>query len=461
MKPRNHFLLPSVFAAATFASTGAAAELLGVAPGEPLFNYNSGGTTTFDAGTGSMTVNATPLDYTQVGGTPLTIFPIATAPAVTMNVSLDGNCDLVGGNAGGDDLAVSGDIDLNGDFVPEYSGVLLTGEVVALGVDPASTAAAANLDARFAITGGTLVTAGDYTLGAEVGVTLTVENNNFTGACAANWNGGAKGVIGAIEVAPPVEPCFDVKKIKIRDGKKHYRHWGSYGASKSKIKAALSTSCPDGFDPSQSLVALSLDGETFSFPIGSFNQVGSSNKYRAWIAGSPSLDATLNCDKGRFNFSASRADTSQIDNSDGVDVTLVLGDTSASKNVVLQETGHHHWNRGHRNVLYYHNPNPTDCSATNEADDSDMHEVKIRHRWSGRIYTFKRAKGGYGKSCLVNDALSGHFAAFDTSKTTLVTCGSGDENFEVVGIEHSADGQSCTLLNEDEEDDDIEDNQHD
>jgi len=34
-------------------------------------------------------------------------------------------------------------------------------------------------------------------IGAEIGMTLTVENNNFTGSCAASWNGGAKGMIGA------------------------------------------------------------------------------------------------------------------------------------------------------------------------------------------------------------------------------------------------------------------------
>ncbi len=453
----------SALTALPFLSTiASAAPLLGVTPGEPLFNYNSGGTTTFDGGTGALSINATPLDYTQTGGTPLTIFPIATSPAVTVNVSLDNNCDLVSGDPGGDDLTVSGDIDLDGDFVPEYSGILLTGEVVGIGVDPAGTATAANLDARFVITGGALVTAGEYTVGAEVGMTLLVENNNFTGTCTASWNGGAKGQIGAVDpVVPPVAMCFDVKKLKIRDGKKHYRHIGSYGASKSKIQASLSAGCPVDFDPTLSLISLTLDGETFDFPVGSFAKVGSSSKYRAWVAGSPMLHATLNCNKGKFSFNASRADTSQIDNADGVDVTLVLGDTSGSKNVVLQAAGHHYWNRGQNNVLYYHNDNPLDCSAAVEEDESHIHELKVRHRASGRIHSYKRSKGGYGVSCLVNDSVSGQYASFDTSKTSTLTCGDGDANFEVVGIEHTYAGQSCTLLDEAEEDDNVEDNQYD
>jgi hypothetical protein len=448
----------SLITALSFMTGTASANLLGVTPGEPLFNYNSGGTTVFDATTGTMSVNATPFLFTQTGGTPLDIFPLATSPAVTLNVSLDNNCQLIGGDAGGDDLTVMGDIDLNADFVPEYSGTLLTGEIIDLGRDPASTATVMAFDARFAITGGTLVTSGDYTLGAEVGMILNVENNNFT-SCMANWTGGAKGVIGSIEsIAPPA--CFDVKKIKIRDGKKHHRHMGSYGSSKSKIHAQLSVGCPMDFDPAQSLVSLALDGENFEFPIGSFSQVGNKNKYRAWVGGSPNMRATLNCNKGRFNFSASKADTSQIDNSDGVDVTLVLGNQSESKNVMLSGTGHHYYSRGHGNVMYYHNDSPMNCAAVQEEDDTDMHEFKVRHKHSGRIYTYKRSKGGFGVNCMVHDANSGHYKLFNTSKTTSVTCGSGDDNFEVVGIEHKNRSSSCTSMSEVDEDDDIEDNQH-
>lgn len=435
----------------------ASADLLGVVPGEPLFNYNSGGTTVFDSGTGSMNVNATPINYTQAGGTPLDIFPLATSPSVTLNASLGSNCELTGSG----DLTVMGDIDTNSDFVPEYTGTLLTGEIIALGLDSVgATATRMEIDARFAITGGALVTAGDYVLGAEVGMTLAVEGNNFAG-CLANWNGGAKGMIGAIESAPPEEACFDVKKIKIRDGKKHHRHYGSYGQSKSKISAQLTTSCPSGFDPTQSLISLALDGESFEFPVGTFSQVGSSNKYRAWVAGTPSKYASLDCDKGRFSFSASKADTSQIDNSDGVDVTLVLGNQSSTKNVMLSGAGHHHYSRGQVNVLYFHNNSPMNCAVDNSEDDTDIHEFKVRHRHSGKIYTFKRSKGGFGRSCMVHDTNSGHYASFDTSKATSVTCGSGDSNFEVVGIEHKYGSSSCTSMTEEEEDDDVEDNNHD
>lgn len=452
------FLQLTSVTALTLASSIASAELLGVTPIEPFFDYNSGGTTVFDSGTGNMVVNATPTDYTT-GGTTSAIIPFLTSPSVVLNVSLDTNCNLVSGDPGGDDLIVMGDIDFEQDFSPEFSGTLLTGEITELGFD-GSASPTLELDARFAITGGELVTGGEYTLGAEVGMTLRVENSDFAGNCMNTWNGGAKGMIGAVETPPPVEACFDIKKIKIRDGKKHWRHWGSYGHSKSKIHASLTTSCPENFDPTTSLVSLMMDGENFEFPIGSFSQVGSSNKYRAWVGGSPSLRGTLNCDKGRFNFSASRADTSQIDNSDGVDVTLVLGSQSSTKNVTLNTAGHHYYNFGHRNVMYYHNSNPTSC-AVDGGDESPMYEFKVRHKHSGRLYTFKRSRGGYGSSCLVNDSTSGDYSVFDTSATSTVTCGSGDSNFEVVGIEHENNALSCTSLTEAEEDDDVESNEHD
>ena len=143
-------------------------------------------------------------------------------------------------------------------------------------------------------------------------------------------------------------------------------------------------------------------------------------------------------------------------------MTLVLGDQSSTKNVILSSTGHHHNSNGQVNVLYYHNDSPLSCAVDNgDDDDTDMHEFKVRHKHSGKIYTFKRSKGGFGKSCMVHDATSGHYASFDTSKTSSVTCGSSDDNFEVVGIEHKQGGYSCTSLTEEEEDDDVEDNQYD
>jgi len=448
---------------AMFIAGTAHAQLLGLAPEDPSINYNSGGTTVFTAVDGSLTINATPLDFTPEGGTTSIIYPLGTSPTVIVSMSLDTSCALVGGDAGGDDLTVSGDIDLNGDFVPEYTGVLLTGEVVDFGADENPSATAALFDVRFVITGGALVDSGDYVSGEEVGLTLTVESNNYASDCSLDWSGGAKGLIGSVEPEPEPEPeaCYGVKKVSIRDGKKHYRHWGHHGRSGSKVKVAVSTSCPEGFNPNEELISVSLDGESFNFNPGSFNQIGSSNKYRAWIGGSPSVYATLNCDKGRLSLQASKADVSQIDNSDGVDVTVELGTSVSTENVVLNESGHHWWNRGHSNVLYYKNRDAPFCGL--EPADTDYEEVKCRHKHTGKVFSFSKSKYNLGKYFSAMEPSSGHVAVFDTSVASNLTCGDQDANgnWEIVGVSHKDSVKDCTVLSEEEEDDDVEDNSHD
>ena len=454
-------LVAGALSAMVFAGS-ANAQLLGLAPEDPSFNYNSGGTTVFTAVDGALTINATPLDFTPEGGAQTIIYPLGTSPTVIVSMSLDTSCSLVGG-AGGDDLTVSGDIDLNGDFVPEYTGVLLTGEVIALGADENPLPTAALFDARFVITGGALVDSGDYVSGEEIGLTLTVEGNNYPGDCSVDWNGGAKGLIGSVEPVPDPEPeaCYGVKKVSIRDGKKHYRHWGYHGKSGSKVTAVVSTSCPENFDPTQELITLSLDGEAYSFNPGAFNQVGSKNKYRAWIGGKPSLYAVLNCDKGRFSVQASRTDVSQIDNSDGVDITLELGTSVSTENVVLNEVGHHWWNKGHNNVLYYKNSSAPFCGV--EESETDYEEVKCRHKGTGKIYSFSKSKYNLGKFFSATHTSTGHSAVFDTSKTSSLTCGDEDAsgNWEIVGVSHKDASRDCTDLTEEDEDEDVEDNSHD
>lgn len=432
-------------------ASSASADLIGVTPGTPLFDYDSGGTATYDANTGEITVNATPTFFTETdGSSPASIFNLGTAPSVTMTLSVDNSCELVGSGS----LTVMADVDTSvpADFIPEATGTVLTGDAVEVGLSPASNSSLIEIDARFAITGGTLVDNGTYSLGSEVGVTLISEAAaDFLGNCANSWNGAAKGQIGAIESEPPEEVCFDVKKVKIIDGKKHYKKWGWWGKSKSKIDVQLRTSCPTDFDPSQSFISTMVDGETFDFPVGSFTEKHDGS-YRAWIGGHPSVYAKLDCDKGKFSMNVSRADTSQIDNSDGVDVKLVLGDSVSEKNVTLNESNHrYHW-RGHRNVAYYHNPNPVDCSV--EVDDTPVHKCKIRHKHSGKIFTFSKSKGHKGHKFFVHDAESGHYKEFDDSN---MNCGEGDSNFEVVSIDHEDDSKSCVTTSESDEADDTED----
>jgi hypothetical protein len=106
---------------------------------------------------------------------------------------------LLGGVLG-DDLILTGVVDQDHDGTPEYSGTLLTGEVLAFGFQDTGTTTD-RYDMLFAATGGELlgVLGSDY-----IGVTVTSENSTFTGDFTVPFSGGAKGNLGSALNEPGV-----------------------------------------------------------------------------------------------------------------------------------------------------------------------------------------------------------------------------------------------------------------
>jgi hypothetical protein len=102
---------------------------------------------------------------------------------------------------------LSGDVDVDGDFIVDYSGTLLTGEIAAFGSEDSG----GNIDLydfRFVITGGALASMYD---GKDLGVTTTSENSSFAGNFNVNFGGNAKGEIGGED--RPENPGIDVEKF--------------------------------------------------------------------------------------------------------------------------------------------------------------------------------------------------------------------------------------------------------
>ena len=181
-------------------STVLAAGLIGVSPGFPKIDaIDTLGTTTYDLGTTILNVNAKPNALTfNLGDPPAFIFDSLTVSASTkINISVDSLCDVLGGNPGGSDLEVIGDV-YDASFVLIKGGVLLTGDIVDMGEFP-TTATTSMYDFRFTNAGGVLVNDGDWPVGADIGVTLTSENSSFTGDCSNSFGGGAKAIIGPID----------------------------------------------------------------------------------------------------------------------------------------------------------------------------------------------------------------------------------------------------------------------
>ena len=183
--------------------------LVGVGPlADPVISYDNGGTTSYDSTSDAFSVSATPLGIDSSAGTGF--FFTGT---VDIDIVVDDTGTLVGGTPG-DDFVITGDVDIDGDFVVDETGVLLTGEILQFGSEDSGGTTDA-YDFRFAITGGALttnaLTAGAYA-GKDLGITLTSELSDFTGDFTVDFSGAAKGDIGTIDPVPS-NPDIEIEKL--------------------------------------------------------------------------------------------------------------------------------------------------------------------------------------------------------------------------------------------------------
>jgi hypothetical protein len=160
---------------------------------QPVIGYNSGGTVSYDQVSNQFSLAATPLSLTNSLGTNTFDFG-----ALNINIVVDESGSLVGGVAG-DDLVLTGAVDVDGDFVADFTGTLLTGEVLAFGSQD-SGGITDIYDYKFSITGGLLAS---LYAGKDLGVITTSENSNFVGDFNVNFGGNAKGSMGGIEQDAP------------------------------------------------------------------------------------------------------------------------------------------------------------------------------------------------------------------------------------------------------------------
>ncbi len=192
------------------------AALLEIEPLNPILAFNNTGTIMYAEASDQLSVRATPLSFQQnAGDLPGLIFEPGS---FEIDAIIDAAGELIGG-VPGDDLVVTGAVDLNGDLVADETGVLLTGEIIAFGCLDTGTMVD-KYDFKFAITGGLLASFYD-SAAVELGVTLTSENSDFEDDFTVDFGGGAKGNLGAIPkpitniggidiekyVAPTVVPC--------------------------------------------------------------------------------------------------------------------------------------------------------------------------------------------------------------------------------------------------------------
>ena len=101
---------------------------------------------------------------------------------------------------------------------------------------------------------------------------------------------------------------------------------------------------PEGVtvDLSQDNVYIAVDGITYEIPAGSFTQRGYKKHfgYKSANGVIPQIQARLDFDKAEWTFRVKGSDITQIDNTDGVDVTLTIGDYAGSENILMHSKDH-------------------------------------------------------------------------------------------------------------------------
>ncbi len=199
---KNLIAVLGMSAAFGFAPLGHA-ELLGVSPQKPLISFSGTGNTNYDADQGLFSVESFPLSMLLP---PVRVVNNASTGVkkFSINLLLDQSGQLVSGVAG-DDLLVTGSVDLDGDGNPDADGTLLTGEIARFGFR--DTSSPTDLyDFVFNVTGGELASL--YS-GYDIAVTMNSENSSFSGSFEVDFSGKAKGQLGAITkpTRPQIQIC--------------------------------------------------------------------------------------------------------------------------------------------------------------------------------------------------------------------------------------------------------------
>jgi hypothetical protein len=176
------------------------ANLLGVIPGFPQLTYDSTGTTTYTAFNQLYKQVASPIAIRFTNASPPRfVNPTGFPPAevVSINILVNGSGGLVGGTPG-DDIVIQGEVDADGNGSIDYSGILLTGEILEFGYLDASLVPGGTdqYDFRFTPTGGSLLA---FFAGKDIGVTTSSEHSSFANDFSIDFTGGAKGAVGPID----------------------------------------------------------------------------------------------------------------------------------------------------------------------------------------------------------------------------------------------------------------------
>ena len=190
-KLRSFFTALTIALGLAFLGTAvpARADLLNLTLGFPLVLSDAGSACSYNAGTGTLTLQSLPT-LVVFESTESNVGFVADG-SMDISASLDSSGGLISGT-----FTLTGSV--TDDLASEtFASPLLTGTIVAYGIAPPGTTD--NADFRIQPTGGTLLSR--YGATDQIGVNVTLETSSFNGSFTTNW-----GCVAAKMSAGPIPP---------------------------------------------------------------------------------------------------------------------------------------------------------------------------------------------------------------------------------------------------------------
>ncbi len=185
--------------------------------------------------------------------------------------------------------------------------------------------------------------------------------------------------------------CYAINKVKL-----HRHHMENKDSLFIKY-AAFSLPEDAVVDLAQDDVSITIDGKVYEFPAGSFkhNGDGMHYMYKTGSGVKPQIQASIDLAKFKWSLKLIHINSEYIDNSDGIDIALSIGDYHASENVHLESKNKF------RNMLMYKRKPKASCGLSthddgDESDDKDRHDhgEKDTHDRDGKDVHDKKDKHG-------------------------------------------------------------------
>ena len=165
--------------------------------------------------------------------------------------------------------------------------------------------------------------------------------------------------------------CYAINKVQL------HRHHRENKDTLYIWYAGLSLPEGDMVDLAQEDVSITIDGKVYEFPAGSFKQQGDKMRYVYKTASrlKPQIVAIIDFKKSKWGLMLNRINSEFIDNSDGVDIALSIGDYQASETVDLKSKNKH---KHHKILTFKRNPTIS-CEHRNHKHDDDNYNDN-KHR---------------------------------------------------------------------------------